>query len=84
MYLYILIRIAGQSKMLNKEPQAKARIERNKKKINIYSTKKFQDLYEQGDHANDSTAININMEKKRKKRGLENLHIYSFLRKEII
>jgi hypothetical protein len=33
MYLYILNRIAGQSKMLNEEPQAKARIERNKKKI---------------------------------------------------
>jgi hypothetical protein len=49
MYLYILNRIAGQSKMLNEEPQAKARIERNKKKIKIYSTKKFQDLYEQGD-----------------------------------
>jgi hypothetical protein len=32
MYLYILNRIAGQSKMLNEEPQAKARIERNKKK----------------------------------------------------
>lgn len=38
----------------------------------------------EGDHANDSTAININMEKQRKKCGLENLNIYSFLRKEII
>jgi hypothetical protein len=34
MCLYILNRIAGQSKMLNEEPQAKARIERNKKKKN--------------------------------------------------
>jgi hypothetical protein len=45
MYLYILNRIAGQSKMLNEEPQAKARIERNKKKKSRYTAQRNFKIY---------------------------------------
>lgn len=64
MYLYILNRIAGQSKMLNEEPQAKARIERNKKKNQDIQHKEISRFIWTRGSANDSTAININMEKK--------------------
>jgi len=76
MYLYVLNRIAGQSKMLNEEPQAKARIERNKKKNQDIQHKEISRFIWTRGSANDSTAININMEKKGKKCGLENLNIY--------